>query len=226
MTAGRHGPSTAKSVQTRARVLEVALRSFRERGYAATTMRLIAREAGVSLGNAYYYFPSKSHLVQELYASVVAEQARRAGAALVGKDDLAERIATAWHAAVDSSAQYHGLGAELISEAIRPDSPVSPFSPESTPARLASQAVYREVVDGARTAVPAALREDLPGLLWLAQMGIEIFWVYDSSPGQRRTRTLIDGLAPLVARLVTLARLPVARGLVGDGVALLRAVRP
>lgn len=221
----RDSRAGSKSVETRGRVLEVALRSFRERGYAATTMRLIASEAGTSLGNAYYYFPSKSHLVQELYVSVVAEQSRRATAALRDARGLADRIAVAWTAAVDASDEYHALGAELISEAIRPGAPSSPFSEESSPAREASQAVYREVVEGARPRVPAVLREDLPALLWLAQLGIEIFWVYDSSPDHRRTRTLVNGLAPLVASLVGLARLPVARGLVEDAVALLHRVR-
>lgn len=214
-----------KSAETRARVLDVALRSFRERGYAATTMRLIAGEAGVSLGNAYYYFPSKAHLVQELYASVVSEQARRATRALVRHRALGPRLAAAWHAAVDASDDYHAFGGELISEAIRPGSPSSPFSSESSPAREASQRVYREVVAGARPGVPAALRADLPFLLWLAQLGIEIFWVYDSSDGHRRTRTLIDGLAPLVASLVGFARLPIARGLVEDALRLVHRVR-
>lgn len=218
------GEASGKSADTRARVLEVALRSFRERGYAKTTMRLIASEAGVSLGNAYYYFPSKNHLVQELYSSVVAEQSRRARLALREAKGLGPRIAAAWHAAIDASGEYHEFGAELISEAIRPDSPASPFSPESTPAREASQAVYREALEGVR-GIPAALREELPALLWMVQCAIEIFWVYDTSPGHRRTRTLVDGLAPLVAGLVGLARLPVARGLVGDAVALVQRVR-
>ena len=46
-----------------------ALRLFRERGYEATTMRAIAKEAGVSVGNAYYYFGSK----RDLYLAVVKD---------------------------------------------------------------------------------------------------------------------------------------------------------
>jgi AcrR family transcriptional regulator len=38
-----------------------------ERGYEQTTMRAIAEKAGVSLGNAYHYFGSKDHLIQEFY---------------------------------------------------------------------------------------------------------------------------------------------------------------
>lgn len=215
----------SKADETRAHVLSTALSSFRERGYERTTMRLIAREAGVSLGSAYYYFPSKAHLVQELYGTVIAEQSRRAAVALAGHRALAPRIAAAWHAAIDACDEYHAFGSEFISEAIRPTSPSSPFSEESAAARAASQSVYREVVAGAHPAVPATVRADLPQLLWLAQLGVEIFWVYDSSPGRRRTRRLVDGLAPIVARLVTLARLPVARGLVEDAIALLHRVR-
>ena len=44
---------TQKGEQTRALILDAALQIFHERGYEATTMRAIARKAGVSLGNAY-----------------------------------------------------------------------------------------------------------------------------------------------------------------------------
>ena len=53
----------ARGEQTRQLILETALRLFRERGYAETTMRAIAKEAGVAVGNAYYYFDSKEHLI-------------------------------------------------------------------------------------------------------------------------------------------------------------------
>ena len=73
--------------------------------------------------------------------------------------------------------------------------------------------------------VPEAVAGELPELLWLAQLGVTLFWVYDGSPGQRRTRTLIEGAAPLVGRLVRLSRLPVLRGAADDVLALVRAVR-
>ena len=57
--AGGRAPKTGKSEQTRALILETAMRLFQERGYDKTTMRAIAQEAGVSVGNAYYYFASK-----------------------------------------------------------------------------------------------------------------------------------------------------------------------
>ena len=78
---------------------------------------------------------------------------------------------------------------------------------------------------GRHPQVPTFLHEDLPELLWLAQLGVTLFWVHDVSPGQRRTRTLVEGIAPLIGRLVRLSRLPVVRGAADDVLALVRAVR-
>jgi hypothetical protein len=53
-------PLTPKAEATRARIRAAAMASFVERGYPDTTIRLIAKEAGVSVGNAYYYFLPRS----------------------------------------------------------------------------------------------------------------------------------------------------------------------
>lgn len=67
------GAHLSKSEQTRALILETAMRLFQERGYDRTTMRAIAKEAGVSVGNAYYYFEGKEHLIQGFYDRIAAE---------------------------------------------------------------------------------------------------------------------------------------------------------
>ena len=56
-------------------------------------------------------------------------------------------------------------------------------------------------------------------------MGVVHYRVYDDSPGQRRTRTLVAGIVPIVDTSVRLTRLPVVRGLVDDGLGLVRALR-
>src|SRR6266849_565040 len=58
---------TPKGEQTKALILNSALELHRDRGYEQTTMRAIAKKAGVSLGNAYHYFGSKEHLIQAFY---------------------------------------------------------------------------------------------------------------------------------------------------------------
>ncbi|MCB7138051.1 TetR/AcrR family transcriptional regulator [Cellulosimicrobium marinum] len=218
--------ATPKSERTRALVRDVAIRMLRDVGYERTTMRAIAAEAGVSTGNAYYHFPSKDALVQELYLEVQDEHAALAEPLLSAGGTLAERVRGVWGASVDAFAPFHAFGAEFVSVAIRPGSDASPFSAVSAPARHRSRALFEEVVAGAEPAVPARLRAELPELLWLGQLGVTLFWVHDTSAGFARTRRLVSGGAALVGSVVRLSRLPVARGVVDDALRLLRAVRP
>lgn len=214
-----------KSDQTRQRVADVALRMFRDIGFEKTTMRAIAAEAGVSVGNAYYYFASKDDLVHELYLQVQGQHADRAAEAVVGLNDLSGRLKATMHAGLDVMAPYHRFGADFIATAIRPASPVNPFNAESGSAREASLAIFRAVVDGARPGPPRRLRAELPELLWLGYMGVTLFWVYDTSEGQRRTRKLVDGAAPLIARGLSLTRIPGVGRILDDAMDLGRTVR-
>jgi AcrR family transcriptional regulator len=64
-----------KSEATRARILESALTTFRERGFENATMREIAAAAGVALGASYYYFDSKDAIVMAFYQRAQQEMA-------------------------------------------------------------------------------------------------------------------------------------------------------
>ena len=88
-------PRTAKAEKTRAVIAEAAMRLFREHGYEATTMRAIAREAGVATGNAYYYVSSKDELVREYYARVGTEHAIACREVLERETALGPRLARA-----------------------------------------------------------------------------------------------------------------------------------
>src|SRR5918911_4750515 len=85
-------PKTEKGGQTRALILETALELFREQGYERTTMRAIAERGGVALGNAYYYFRSKEHLIQAFYARSHEEHLAAAAPILARERGLAERL--------------------------------------------------------------------------------------------------------------------------------------
>ena len=62
--------AASKGERTKQRIVAAALELFREHGYEATTMRMVAEHAEVSLGNAYYYFKSKDLLLQAFYREV------------------------------------------------------------------------------------------------------------------------------------------------------------
>lgn len=211
-----------KGEQTRAHIVDTALRLFRERGYEQTTMRAIAHEAGVSVGNAYYYFASKEHLVQAYYDLMQVEHRAAAEAVLAREKDFAARLRGVNLAWLDVAEPYHDFAGKFFKHAAEPSSPLSPFSAASAPAREASIGLFREALEGSGAKVDPELRADLPELLWLAHMGMVLFWVYDSSPGVARTRRLVERVVPLVDRLVGLSRLRVLRPITRDVVALVR----
>lgn len=202
---------TPRSEATRTRIVEAALRLFRENGYDRTTMRAIAREAGVSVGNAYYYFNSKDELVQGFYDRIAELHRQRSLAVLAVEREFAGRLRGVMLDWLAVAAPYHEFGKQFFVNAADPDSPLSPFSPESSPAREAQIALHREVVEGSTATVDPRLRADLPELIWLFHMGVVLFWVHDRSPGCRRTRMLVERTVPLLDRLVRLSRLRVLR---------------
>lgn len=208
--------SPAKSEQTRTLILETAMRLFQERGYDKTTMRVIAKEAGVSVGNAYYYFAGKEHLIQGFYDRIAAEHQAAVRPVLDRETDLEARLAGVLRCWLDIAAPYHEFAAQFFKNAADPDSPLSPFSAESQHAREAAIAVHREVLAGSKSKVPEELREILPELMWLSQMGLVLYWVFDRSPDRARSYRLAARGARLTTRGVALARFRVLRPLVRE----------
>ncbi len=225
MTVPDPAARSPKAEQTRQTIVDAAMRLFSRDGYGRTTMRAIATEAGVSLGNAYYYFGSKEHLIQAFYDQLQVEH-EAAAERVLGRDSrFDQRLRGVLDAWLYVAEPHHEFAGEFFRNAADPHSPLSPFSPESAPARDASIGVFRTLVTGSNVKASADLRAELPELLWLLQMGVVLFWVYDDSPRQERSRRLVAGLVPIVDRLVKLARLPVARGLVDDVLGLVRDLR-
>jgi AcrR family transcriptional regulator len=204
---------TAKGEQTRALILRTALDMFRERGYEETTMRAIAARAGVALGNAYYYFRSKEHLVQAFYARTHEEHLAACRPILESERDLKRRLRGVMRAKIATAEPYHRFSGILFKTAADPQSPLSPFSPESDPVRQQSTALFAEVLFGSDTRVPEDLRAELPNLLWLYHMGIILYWIHDTSPGRARTYRLIEHTVDLIVRVIGLASVPLLRPL-------------
>ncbi|WP_328873395.1 TetR family transcriptional regulator [Streptomyces sp. NBC_00287] len=217
MPSKNDSPEPSKSEQTRALILETAMRLFQERGYDKTTMRAIAQEAGVSVGNAYYYFEGKEHLIQGFYDRIAAEHQVAVREVLARETDLEARLAGVLRAWLDIATPYHEFAVQFFKNAADPDSPLSPFSPESEHARVEAISVHRAVLAGAtKTKVPEELRDVLPELMWLSQMGLVLYWIFDRTPGRERSYKLAERGARLTARGVALSRFRVLRPLVRE----------
>jgi AcrR family transcriptional regulator len=218
-------PRSPKGEQTRATIVDAALGLFRENGFEKTTMRAVADRAGVSLGNAYHYFGSKEHLVQAFYDQLQDAHAVAAQPALSRATTFSDRLLAVHETFLDVAGPYHEFGGKFFKSAAEPSSPLSPFSPESAPAREASTDIFRQVVEGSDLKIPAALRAELPELLWLLHIGFVLFWVYDDSEAQMRTRRLVRQAVPLVDKLLRLTRIPGVRGVVGELIELVQSIK-
>jgi AcrR family transcriptional regulator len=82
---GRPPGQTPQGAAARDRLYATALRLIAARGYEATTLRDIAKEASVSVGLLYRYFPSKQAVVIALYDELSTEYARKTAEMPPGK---------------------------------------------------------------------------------------------------------------------------------------------
>jgi len=195
---------------TREKILESALALFRERGFAEATMREIAARAGVAIGLAYYYFDSKDAIVLAFYQQAQtdlmaplaeAQQHRTLGARL-------EAIVLAKLKYFEPNRRF--LGA-LMAHAADPASPLSPFGEPSREIREQEFAQFNRALTETRTSVPGDLAPHIGRILWFYQMGLLLFWIYDRSEGQRRSRQLLDASLPVVLLLIKLSNVPLLK---------------
>jgi len=207
-----HKPNkTPKGEQTRELILNSALDLLADHGYEKTTMRAIARRAGVSLGNAYHYFGSKEHLIQAFYHRLHEEHLKATKPALEKESSFRGRLMTVMKLKISTLEPYHEFAGVLFKTAADPHSPLNPFADESAPVRRDSIELFAELVRNTKARIPDDLRAELPYLIWLYHMGIILFWIHDSSSKQARTYRLIDQTVDLVDKLISLASNPLMR---------------
>jgi AcrR family transcriptional regulator len=216
---------TAKGEQTRALILNTALDLLQEHGYEKTTMRAIAKKAGVSLGNAYHYFDTKEHLIQAFYHRTHQEHLAASVPALAQHADMKNRLLAVMRLKLSTLEPYHEFAGVLFKTAADPRSPLNPFAHESEQVRRDSIKLFEDLVADTKARMPPDLRAELPYLLWLYHMGIILFWIHDSSPKQARTFRLIDRTVDLIDKLVSLASNPLMRPVRRKALVLVQELR-
>jgi AcrR family transcriptional regulator len=212
--------ATPKAQLTRAHLLTTALAVFRQRGVEAATMRDLAAAAGASLGSAYYYFPSKEAIIQAYYDDVQTEHARRVAAALAAGGGLKDRLLAAFHAKLDILQGDRKLLGALFRYTGEPEHPLSALAEGTRKNREESMAVFQTAVGAER--LPDDIRALLPTALWALHLALLLYFIYDDSPEQQRTRRLTDGVIQLLVRVLALAKLPLLKPVRGSVLGLLR----
>lgn len=81
-----------KKESVRGAIVDAAAALFAEQGFIGTTLAQIAAGAGVAVGNIYSYFPSKLHLLYEVYRPWLTEQIESLAAAAAREPDSRSKV--------------------------------------------------------------------------------------------------------------------------------------
>ena len=204
---------TPRAEDTRRKIYEAAMELFREKGFEPTTMRDIAAKAGVALGGAYYYYSAKDAIVLAFYRQMQESSHQAVLEALAGRKKLRDRIRCVLEKRLELLEPNRKFCAALLRHAPDGADPLSPFSEESRPIREHAIEHMRIAVEGGDVKVPPDLKPRLPYLLWLYQMALIMFWLYDRSPDQERTRRLMEKSMGLLVSLLRISTLPLMKPL-------------
>ena len=216
---GRPPGQTAQGAAARERLYATALQLIAARGYEGTTLRDVAREAGVSVGLLYRYFPSKQAVVIALYDDLSAAFARQAADLPPGR--WRDRFVFALTTSIEVLTP-HRVALRALTPVLVGDPEEGIFSATTAFSRLRVQQVFEHVVAGASDAPKPPLAGALGRLLYLAHLAVLLWWLLDRSDRQRATAALIALVQPLLPSVALTLRLPQVRRFVVGADALVR----
>ena len=186
---GRPTGPTAQGTAARDRLYAIATQSIAARGYEATTLRDIAKTAGVSVGLLYRYFPSKQAVVIALYDELSSEYARQAADMPTGRwrDRFLFALKTSLHVL-----EPHQMALRALTPVMVGDPEEGIFSASTAFSRLRVQRVFEQVVTESSDAPKQPLADALGRLLYLVHLAVLLWWLLDKSSNQRATAALVS----------------------------------
>jgi AcrR family transcriptional regulator len=205
---GRPQGQTAQGAAARDRLYATAMRLIAQRGYESTTLRDIAKEARVSVGLLYRYFPGKQAVIIALYDELSADYARQAASMQPGRwrDRFVFALETSLHVLQPHRVALRALIPVLVGD---PDDGV--FAAGTAFSRQRVQRVFEEAVVGSSDAPKAPLAEALGRLLYLVHLAVLLWWLLDKSSKQRATVALVALTQQLLPSAALTLRLPPIR---------------
>ena len=216
---GRPAGQTAQGVAAQERLYSTAIQLIATRGYGATTLRDIAKEAGVSVGLLYRYFPSKQAVVMALYDRLSSDYASRAAAMPPGRwrDRFVFALKTSLEVLKPHEVALRALTSVLVGN---PDESI--FSPSTAFSRLRVQRVFEKAITESSDAPKQPLASALGRLLYLVHLIVLLWWLLDKSSNQRATTSLVALIQQLLPSASLAVRLPPVRRFVVSADALVR----
>jgi AcrR family transcriptional regulator len=205
---GRPPGQTPQGAAARQRLYGIAIRQMAKRGYASTTLRDVAKEAGVSVGLLYRYFPSKQAIIIALYEELSADFTRAAAAMPRGR--WRDRFTFALKTSLEVLAP-HREALRTLTPVLVADPEEGVFAESAAFSRLRVQGVFEEAVAGASDAPAASLARAIGRLLYLVHLAVLLWWLLDKSKGQRATGSLVTLIGQMLPSAALALRLPAMR---------------
>jgi AcrR family transcriptional regulator len=184
------------------------MRLIAKRGYEATTLRDIAKEADVSVGLLYRYFPSKQAVVLALYDELSTEYARQAEQMPSGKwrDRFLFALTTSLQVL-----KPHKMALRALTPVLVGDPEEGIFAEATAFSRSRVQRVFEEAVARATDAPQPPMAEALGRLLYLIHLAVLLWWLLDKTAGQRATESLVSLTRQLLPSATLALRVPPVR---------------
>jgi len=208
---GRPAGPTAQGTEARDRLYATATQLIAARGYEATTLRDIAKEAGVSVGLLYRYFPSKQAVVLALYDDLSSEYARQAAGMPPGR--WRDRVLFALRTSLQVL-EPHQMALRALTPVMVGDPEDGIFAAATAFSRLRVQQVFEQAVSEASDAPRQPLAGALGRLLYLGHLAVLLWWLLDRSPKRRATSTLLSLIQQLLPSAGVVLRVPPVRAFV------------
>jgi len=173
--------------------VRAALSLFQTKGFDATTTKAIARKAGIAEGTVFNYFKSKDDIALHFFEQEV-DQAMAAvrDNPRLKKAPLEEKLFALVHAQLEYLAPYENfIGAAMI-HALKPSSPLGPFSHRAMELRHRYLRFVEELIEESIPKKQNALGFLAPEVFWIYYMGALLYWLYDTSEGKQHTLAFLD----------------------------------
>jgi AcrR family transcriptional regulator len=216
---GRPPGQTSQGAAARERLYAAAIGLMTKQGYETTTLRDVAKEAGVSVGLLYRYFPSKRAVIIALYDELSADFARQA--VLMPPGRWRDRFVFALKTSLEVL-EPHRLALRALTPVLVGDPEEGLFARSAAFSRLRVQQVFQEVVVGSTDAPARTLADATGRLLYMVHLAVLLWWLLDKSPKQRATGALVALVQQILPSAALTLRLPPVRRFVVSADALLR----
>ena len=200
-----------KRDETKNKIVTIALELFQKYGFEKTTMRQIAKKANLSLGAFYYYYNSKDSLVLDFYLQTQKDLRDKTAELIILNNKFSEILKIVYAKQFEILVPYKSFLNILIKNAADPSNPLSPFSQHSKKIRQENISLFKIIIEESKLKISGEFKEQLPHMLWLLQMALIFFWLFDSSEECVKSFELINNLVDLLSHLLKLQSFPLIK---------------